>query len=277
MTILYTIIAALLQGVAEFLPVSGSGHLAAIYELTGAGADVNINMLFIAFLQLGTLVAIVITFRRDLQAIVREIAVLLQGGDSAARTAPTPPARIAFLVAAATVPMLLAIPLYSAVRTLFVMPAFIGLMVVVTGALLYVTSRYIKKGTKTERTFSITDAIVVGLAQLVSLVPGLSRAGATIAVALTRGANRDFAIKFSYLMSIPAILGAFIATFVGAVRNNVLFTALPLCLLGFVISAIVGVFAISFLRRMMTKDRFTLFGYYNVIAGTLIIILSLIF
>jgi len=277
MTVLYAIFTALLQGIAEFLPVSSSGHLAVIENLTNASADVNAQLLFIAFLHLGSLVAVLFSFRRDVGAILGEIAVLIRGRDGAEHAPLAPAARLAFLVVAATAPMLLAVPLYGAVRLLFTKTAFIGVMMIASGVLLYVVTRYITAGKKTERTFTLLDAVLVGAAQLVALIPGLSRTGATIAVALTRGADRNFAIKLSYLSSVPAVLGVVIATVVGALRNDVPFAILPISLLGMIISAVVGVFAIGFLREMMSKKKFELFGYYNMVAGTLAIILSLIF
>ncbi|MDR0906316.1 MAG: undecaprenyl-diphosphate phosphatase [Oscillospiraceae bacterium] len=277
MTVIYAIFLALLQGIAEFLPVSSSGHLAALQNLVGQTPDVNANLLFIAFLHFGTLIAVFVSFRRDLRSISAELAILIRGRDDAADTPPTPPARLAILIAAATAPLILAIPLYGAVRVLFTKTGFIGVMLVATGAILYVTTKYIKSGGKTERTFGVLDAVLVGAAQLLSLIPGLSRVGATVTVGFIRGAERDFAVKFSYLLSIPAVIGAIFATLVGAVRNGIDFSIIPLCLLGTAVSAVVGIFAIGFLRMMMSKDKFTTFSYYNVIAGTVLIILSLIF
>jgi undecaprenyl-diphosphatase len=277
MTVFYAIFSALLQGIAEFLPVSSSGHLAALQNLFGQTPDVNANMLFIAFLHLGTLIAVFFSFRRDLRSITAELAILIRGRDDAADSPPTPPARFALLIAAATAPLILAIPLYGAVRVLFTKTGFIGIMFVATGAILYVTTRYIKAGGKTERTFTVLDAVLVGAAQLLSLIPGLSRVGATVTVGFIRGAERDFAVKFSYLLSVPAVIGVLLATLIGAVRNGIDFSIVPLCLLGTVISALVGVFAIGFLRLMMSKDKFRVFSYYNIIAGTVLVILSLIF
>ena len=276
MTVLYAILTALLQGIAEFLPVSSTGHLAAISNFLGTFEDTNAGLLFFAFLHLGTLISVFFSFRRELQGIFAELAQMIRGSDEAAGQ-PAPPLRMAFLVAMGTIPLLLAIPLYGAVRQLFANTAFIGVMFIASGAMLYVSARYVKGGTKTSRTFSLVDALIVGAAQLVSLIPGISRVGATVTVSLTRGSERDFAVRYSYLLSIPAVIGTLIAAFVGAVRNGVSFSMFPLCLLGMLISAIVGIFAIGFLRMMMTKDKFANFGLYNVAAGTLVVILALIF
>lgn len=277
MTVLYAIFTALMQGIAEFLPVSSSGHLAVIENLSNASSDVNAQMLFIAFVHLGSLVAVLFSFRRDVSAIFGEIAVLIRGRDGAEHAPLAPAARLAFLIVAVTAPLLLAVPLYSAIRLLFTKTAFIGVMMIASGVLLYVVTRYITPGKKTERTFTLLDAVLVGAAQLVALIPGFSRTGAMVSVALTRGSERNFAIKLAYLSSVPAVLGVVVATIVGALRNNVPFATLPMCLLGMVVAAVAGVFAIGYLRTTMAKEKFEIFGYYNMIAGTLAIILSLIF
>ena len=276
MSVLYAILTALLQGVTEFLPVSSTGHLAVVSNLAGMPEDINVNLLFIAFLHLGTLIAVLFSFRRELRTITTDVANVLRGNDDAASNQPAPTVRMAFLVAVATAPLLLAIPFYGAIRMLFSSTPFIGVMMAASGALLYASSKYVKGGTKTARTFTLTDALIVGAAQLVAFIPGLSRVAATVTVALTRGADRDFAVKYSYFMSIPAIVGTIIATFIGALVTRS-FAGFSVCLLGMIISAVVGIFSIGLLRIVMNKDKFVSFSYYNVIAGTIIIILSLIF
>ncbi|MDR1065377.1 MAG: undecaprenyl-diphosphate phosphatase [Oscillospiraceae bacterium] len=275
MSVLLAIFLGLVQGIAEFLPVSGSGHVLVFQNLSGALAADDSRLLFSVMLHFGSLAAICVSLRRELRGIASETAALLRGDET--RSAAPPPVRMLVLIAAATLPMLAALPFYGLVRRLFFNTPFIGFMLLITGALLFVSSKYLKPGSKTERTLTIADALMIGLAQTVALIPGLSRLGATVTVGLSRGAERDFSVRFSLLLSIPAVAGSFIVTFIAALKNGIDWSAFPLYILGFFISAASGIAAISLLRSAMRREDQSGFAYYCFGAGVLAILLSLIF
>ncbi|MDR0838751.1 MAG: undecaprenyl-diphosphate phosphatase [Oscillospiraceae bacterium] len=278
MSIFLAIFLGIVQGIAEFLPVSSSGHLSVFQNLLKISAPDDSHMLFDVMLHLGTFVSICFSFRRDIRQMLGETAQLLRDRDSrSGGTPPTPHVRLLLLIVIASLPLFIALPFYKQIRTLFFSTGFIGFMLIATGIILYASGKLVKPKTKTERGMTVPDALLIGLAQMMSLIPGLSRSGATVSLALARGAERDFAVKFSLLLSLPAVLGAAVVTFWSAIKSGIDWSAFPLYLLGFVISAAVGVFAISFLRSLMARNKWGVFSYYCFAAGALTIILSIIF
>jgi undecaprenyl-diphosphatase len=172
--------------------------------------------------------------------------------------------------------MLVVVFFAGTVSRLFFFPGFIGFALLITGGLLFVTDRLITPGRKTEKTMSLADALIIGLAQAVAIIPGLSRSGTTIVVGLARGLSKSFAVRFSLLLSIPAIVGATIVTLYIAIRDGADFFLFPIYLAGAAVAAVVGYFAIQFLRRVIVKSGTAKFAYYCWGMGFLTIILSLI-
>ena len=274
MSVFLAIFLGIIQGITEFLPVSSSGHLSIFQNLLNVSAADDSHLLFDVMLHMGTFISICFSFRRELKRMISETVSTLRG-DGQQNAAPPPSVRMVVLLAIATIPLLITIPFYGLIRTLFFHTGFIGFMLLLTGALLFVSVKYLKPGTKNEKTLTVSDAIMIGLVQAVAVIPGLSRAGATITVGLSRGAERDFSIRFSLLLSLPAVLGSLIITLINAISNGIDWSAFPLYLLGLVISAVVGVFAIALTRALMHEDKWQYFAYYCFGAGLLAIILSL--
>ncbi|MDR2615050.1 MAG: undecaprenyl-diphosphate phosphatase [Oscillospiraceae bacterium] len=275
MSLLLAIFLGVVQGVAEFLPISSSGHLSALQNLLGVPAADDSHLLLDVMLHLGTLISICVSLQRELRAIISETSTLLRGDET--RAAAPPNVRTLILIAIATLPMLAAIPFYGLIRRLFFNTAFIGFMLLLTGALLFVSSKYLKPGAKTERTLTIPDALMIGLSQVVSLIPGLSRLGATVSVGLSRGAERGFAVKFSLLLSIPAVLGSAVVTLAAAVKNGIDWSVFPMYLAGLLVAAVVGILAIQLLRAAARRADWSPFAYYCFGAGAFVLLLSIIF
>ena len=274
MSIFLAIFLGIVQGVTEFLPVSSSGHLSVLQNFFQLSATDDSHLLFDVMLHMGTFIAICFSFRVELRRIFRDVFALARG-ESKSET-PSPSVRLGFLVLVATVPLIIVIPFYNLLRTLFFQTGFIGFMLLITGALTLVSVKVLKPGHKTEKTLTMGDAIIIGLAQLVAVIPGLSRAGATIAVGLSRGSERDFAIRFSLLTSLPAVLGAMIITLIKAISNGIDWSIIPAALIGLVVSAIVGVFAIAVARAIMKSEKWVNFSYYCFAVGIIVILLSII-
>ena len=278
MTVILALFLGLVQGVAEFLPVSSSGHLSILQNLMNMNYSEDGHLLFDVLLHLGTLISICAVYRVELREMIRDGLEYLQLKSDSNADEPVvlkPPGRALLFVIIGTLPMLLALIFSRAVTRLFFNTFFIGFALIITGGLLYVSSRFIKPGNKTDKTMTMADALLIGLAQAVAILPGLSRSGTTISVGLARGLTSAFAVRFSLLLSIPAVLGATIVQIFRAISHGADFGLLPTYLAGFVVSAGIGYFTIQFLRRLMAKNKFGNFAYYCWGIGLITIIWSL--
>ena len=278
MTILNAVILGLVQGVAEFLPISSSGHLAILQDLFGMTTAEEGHLFFDVLLHLGTLVSIFVMYWGDIAGMVREVFAVLRGGRWAdGRPAGAlPQARLFLMIVLATLPLVIVLPVNGYVEQLYYMPAFVGAMLILTGALLYVSDR-MPRGRKTERTMRMSDALLIGLCQCVATIPGLSRSGTTITAGIATGLDRTFAMKFSFLMSIPAVLGAKLLSVIDAISEGIDPSLIPAYLMGMLAAMISGIAAIWVMKLISRKSRFGGFSYYCLGAGVLTIILSLVF
>ena len=276
MSYISAIILGLVQGVAEFLPISSSGHLSLFqhfFQLTDVEHD---HMFFDVLLHLGTLVAVFFAYRRDIGELLREFFSMIHLRKLPQGQTPDIPARrMILMIIVATLPLLLVFPIKDRVELLYQNTFFIAFALVLTGTLLFVSDR-MPRGHKTAGTATMTDALLVGLAQAVAVVPGLSRSGTTISAGMARGFDRTYAVKFSFLMSIPAVLGANILSIVDAVKTGIDPSLLPMYLVGVVVAMVSGYASISLLRFIARKGRFGGFAYYCWGAGLVTLILSLI-
>jgi len=235
------------------------------------------HLLFDVLLHLGTLVSICAVYRAEIIEMVTDgIDYLRQKSDSNADEPVIlkPPGRALLFVIIGTLPLIITV--FIPFSRLFFNTTFIGFALIMTGCLLFVSTRFIKQGNKTDKTMTMTDALLIGLAQAVAIVPGLSRSGTTIAVGLARGLSGAFAVRFSLLLSIPAVLGATLVSIFRAAAGDADFSLLPTYLAGFVIAAGVGFFAIQLLRQLMAKGGFGNFAYYCWGIGSITLIWSLI-
>jgi undecaprenyl-diphosphatase len=171
--------------------------------------------------------------------------------------------------------MIITVIFTSSISRLFFSVGFIGFALIITGGLLFVSDKYIKKGNKTDKTMTLGDAFIIGLSQAVATLPGLSRSGATISVGIARGLSPAFSVRFSLILSIPAVLGATIVSLYKAIRDGIVLSSLPVYIVGFIIATFIGFFAIQLIRRLVSKGGFGKFAYYCWAVGALAIILSL--
>ena len=181
---------------------------------------------------------------------------------------------IAFIIIG-TLPLLVVLPVKDLVDSLYNNLMFIGCALLTTGLLLFLADRA-GRGGKDVKTASVFDILFVGLAQAIAVVPGLSRSGTTIAAGLSRGFSREYAVKFSFLLSIPAVLGANLLSIVDAVQTGIDWSLLPVYLAGVATAAVSGYLSISLLRYITRKNSFGGFCYYCWGAGLLTLVLFLI-
>ena len=277
MSVILALFLGLVQGIAEFLPVSSSGHLSILQNLFRLDYSEESNLLFDVLLHLGTLVSICAVYRVEIKEMIVdgiEYLRLKSDSNSDEPVVLKPPGRALLFVIIGTLPLF--VFFWIPVSELFFNTYFIGFALIITGCILYVASNFIKEGNKTDKTMTMADAILIGLAQAVAVLPGLSRSGTTISVGLARGLEGSFAVRFSLLLSIPAVLGATLVSIFRAIRSGADFSLLPTYLAGFVVAAGVGYFAINFLRRLMVNQKFGNIAYYCWGVGLVTIIWSFV-
>ena len=250
MSIIMSIFLGIVQGVTEFLPISSSGHLSIFQNLFRMNYSEENHLFFSVLLHLGTLVSIILVYKAELKLMITESIDYLKHRDELDEPL-RPQVRTLLFVLLGTTPLILVLILGRFVERLFYNTGFVGFALLVTGGILYVSDRYIKSGNKREKTMTMTDALIIGFSQAAAVVPGLSRSGTTIAVGLSRGLNRTFAVRFSLLLSIPAVLGSGLVTFFSAVRAGIDFSFLPAYLIGVVFAAVVGYYCVQLLRRIV--------------------------
>ena len=274
MTYLTAFLLGLVQGVAEFLPISSSGHLAIAQNLLHIEGAGSVPEFFDVLLHLGTLIAVFAAYWKDICEMVVEF---FRGiGDLAHRSTPSPvpPARrLILLIIVGTLPLFAVLPIRKAVQGLGDNMVFVGAALIVTGFLLFLCDR-VRKGHKTERSATWLDALLVGVGQAVATLPGVSRSGMTITAGCFAGYERRFAVRFSFLLSIPAVLGANILSIGDAVKAGINGAEIPMYLVGVVTAAVVGYLCIRLLKYVADKGRFGAFAYYCWAVGILTLVLQ---
>ncbi|MCL2106994.1 MAG: undecaprenyl-diphosphate phosphatase [Oscillospiraceae bacterium] len=255
------LLSGIIQGLTEFLPVSSSGHLVIFNALFGTaeGSD----LAFTVFLHLGTLLSVAVVFRKDVWMLIREFFAALRDLLRGKPSFQTAERRFLLMVIAATIPAVLAgalvklLDLDSILENIFV----VAVMLIVTAAFMFLIDR-LNKGEYTEKDMPFQSALLVGCLQAAAILPGLSRSGSTIFGGILGGLKKEFAVRFAFILSMPAILGAGLVEGLQAVKEGG-FPAKPLNLLiGFAGATLCGILAISLIRLLMKNNRFYLFGIY---------------
>ena len=276
MTFLSSFLLGLVQGIAEFLPISSSGHLAIAQNLLGMSDAGTVPEFFDVLLHLGTLVAVFVAYWADIKDMVLEF--FRGAGDLIHHSTPNPvpPARrLILLIILGTLPLFVVLPVKDAVQGLSNSMAFIGAALIVTGVLLFVSDR-VKKGRKNERTATWLDVLIVGIGQAIATMPGISRSGMTITTGCFVGFERKFAVRFSFLLSIPAVLGANILSLADAAKAGINWAEVPVYLVGVVTAAVVGYLCIRLPRFIADRGKFGAFAYYCWAVGVLTLVLNVI-
>jgi len=280
MTIGNAIILGLVQGLAEFLPISSSGHLAILQNLFNMSDLEGGHLFFDVLLHFGTMLSICFVYWNDIVKMFYEVLDVLTGKSSVPTSSGKPrrypAARLFFLIVAATVPLFLVLPFKDSIDALSSKTVFVGVALILTGCVLYVSDK-MPLGRKTEKSMGFLDAVIVGVCQCVATIPGLSRSGVTITGCLATGQSRSFAVKFSLLMSIPAVFGATFLEFLDVFKVGVDLKLIPAYLIGMVVAMVSGFFAITLVRRLVNKGGFGGFAYYCWLVGAVSIILTVIF
>ena len=274
MSLLSSILLGLIQGVAEFLPISSSGHLAIAEHLLGMSGASDIPEFFDVLLHLGTLVAVFAAYWGDIRDMILEFFCGVSDLVHHSTPNPVPPARrLILLIIVGTLPLFVVLPVKDLVEGLADNMYFVAAALLVTGCLLYASDR-VRKGRKTEKTATMLDVLLVGVAQAIATCPGISRSGTTITAGCFVGFERKFAVRFSFLLSIPAILGANVLSLKDAVEASIDWSQVPVYLVGVLVAAAVGYACIRLLKMIADKGKFGFFAYYCWFAGLVTLILT---
>ena len=269
------VVLGVVQGVAEFLPISSSGHLTLFQHFFGMPEP---DDLFNILLHFATLIAVFVYYRRDIWEMILEFFRFFGDLFSHRAGQGEPPAarRQILLLIVATLPLFLVLPVKKYVEAVGSYPEAVSCILILTGVILFLSDR-MAKGRKTARNTTLKDAVLIGVAQGFATLPGLSRSGSTIAAGMALGLDRKFAVRFSFLMSLPAVLGATILEVVDVVSEGNFDSAmLPKYLLGMAIAGVVGYFSIGLVNLLASKGKFGAFAYYCWIAGGVFLVLSIL-
>jgi undecaprenyl-diphosphatase len=269
------ILLGIIQGLTEFLPVSSSGHLVLFQQLFGLK---EAELFFDVCVHLGTLLAVIVVFHREIRNIIaalwRLISLAGQKETILQRVESDPDLKMALLIVIGSIPTaVLGLMFHGIADQLFSSSFFTGLMLMVTGLLLWLTRRP-KPGDRAMdiEGFSRTKALIIGMVQGLAIIPGISRSGSTISIGLLLGIERETAARYSFLLSIPAIVGAGALSFKDSLSQTDL--AIWLSLLGAAAAALVGYGALKMLLSVVKKGRLYVFAPYCWLVGILAIVFS---
>ena len=273
MSIWFAALQGLVQGLTEFLPVSSSGHLVLVQALFGSGVETN-YMLFNVLLHFGTLLSVVVAFWKDIKELFVEFFGWIRDGF---RINGHPYRRFIVMLLIKLIPMFLILPIESRLEAAFSSPLLVGLLLLVTAALLFLSEKAPKKH-KTEQNASWLDALIVGIGQMFAVLPGLSRSGTTICTGLFCGFSREYAVRFAFIMSLPVVLGANILELADVIREPSLMgdASIACYAVGILVSMVSGLAAIRLVKFITKRGNFRPFVVYCTLVGTVAVVASLI-
>ncbi len=282
MTIIEAILQGIIQGATEFLPVSSSGHLSVFQYLTGNNGEMSVA--FDVMLHVGTLVAVFVVFRKRIWELIKEFFFLLRdvftGRFSIKNMDRSRKMLLYLFVSTFMTALVMLIPLPGGKKLMDVFEGVAGdgnivvegFCFLFTAALLFFASKQAEK--RAGKDMDIKDAIAIGLMQGVAVLPGISRSGSTSSVGLIRRLDREEVINYSFILSIPAILGAVLVK-AGDIKDALSSGAagirlLPL-LVGMLVAAIVGVLAIKLVAYVIKTNKLKIFAYYCLVLGIVVV------
>lgn len=260
MSIIQAIILGLVQGLTEFIPVSSSGHLVLFHELLGTTNGLSFDVA----LHIGTFFALMFVFWRDILVLAKSVFI---------KSRET---RLAWLLIAATIPAVLSgMLLESRAETSFRSPLLVSINLIIVAILMLGAERYAKpRAHKTPLDkITKTQAAIIGLAQAVAVIPGVSRSGSTITAGIFAGMDRVSATRFSFLLALPITLGAIIKVMLSSATRGEVSRETDLFIIGILTAFISGIFAITFLLKFLSKHSLNVFAYYRLGLGMFVLLL----
>ena len=277
MSMLETIVQAVIQGLTEFLPVSSSGHLSLYQHFTGNSGEGA--LMFSAVLHLGTLVAVFVAFRKLIIDLIFEFFRLCKDlfTKKFIWEEMNPERRMIIMIVISTfmlVPFMFFKSWFEGIAEDSSILAE-GICFLYTAAILFLSDKCIK-GKKTKGDITAKDAATVGFFQGIALLPGVSRSGSTISSGLFCGFDRSTAVAYSFVLGIPAILGGCLLEIIDAVKENEASVGIGNCAVGFIVAAVVGVCAIKMVDWLVKSDKFKIFSIYTGALGIIVIFIGIL-
>ena len=276
MTIISAIFQGILQGLTEFLPVSSSGHLSLWQYFTGVNSETSVS--FSVMLHLGTLLAVIIAFWPTVRQLLREFFLLFADlfRGRLFRQSPTPYRRMLYLLILSCVPLLLVLPLQDFLTSVSADNDILveGICFLITSTLLFLADRA-PRGRLEASTMKGKHALAIGAAQLFATLPGISRSGSTISVGQMCGLERSYAVSYSFILGLPAVLAAGILDLHDAAAGGV-GIGWGTALLGMAAALIFGLLAIRLVRYLVKSNKFRIFAVYTLILGSATVILGIV-
>ena len=269
MDLIQTILMGIVQGLSEFLPISSSAHLVftsnfyKVFKGIEIVQESNQEVFLDIMLHLGTLIAVLIFFRKDIMNIVKALYFGLKNKDYSSKDFKTG----IYIMLGTVITVLIAFPLNEVAEFLVFKPAVVGGLLIFTGCLL-LFSEWFGKRIKDKKDITLKSSVLIAIAQGLAALPGFSRSGLTIATGLLSGHDRKTAAEYSFLLSIPIILGASMVyplikiDFTEVVTYN--WTAI---IAGTIVSAIVGYLCIKYFLKFVSRFSLGIFGYYCLFMG----------
>lgn len=261
MTILQAFILGLIQGLTEFIPVSSSGHLVILHHAFGVSEN---GLAFDVALHAGTLIALIMYFWKDL--IVYAQALFVKRKET----------RLSWLLVAATIPAaVIGFLLESSAESVFRSGRLVGITMLTFGLIMILAEQYYKRRKDhTElKDISAKEAMAMGFAQAIAIIPGVSRSGSTITAGLLAGLDRVSATRFSFLLGIPITAGAVLKVFTEDGIMQQFADERAAVIVGILTAMASGLFAIRFMLRFLSKHGLYIFGYYRIILGLILIMI----
>lgn len=270
------ILLGIVQGLTEFLPVSSSGHLTIFQQVSEM--ELSNPLLLDTILHVGTLVSVVLVFWQDIRELFVEFFRLCRDCIKGKPNLKNPYRRMLVMLVLATLPLVIVLPFKDRLEAVFENITLVGVALLVTGTFLFLSDK-IRVGKYTSASAPMGSAILVGIAQMIAVIPGISRSGSTIVASEAVGFSRKFAIKFSFLMSVIAILGATAVQVPDAVAEigSADGGTLVGYMLGMIAALVSGIAAIKFMVNLINRGKFHIFGYYCWAAGIFSILWGLFF
>jgi len=266
MTLLQALILGIVQGLTEFIPISSSGHLVLVPWLFGWSEP---GIAFSAIIHWGTILAVLLFFWKDLyQITLSGLRALFTW------SLPDPESKAALWIVIGTIPTaILGLAFHDFFERLFNAPLAAAGFLLATSLILSI-GEWLGKQRREADEMKALDALTIGLAQAIAMVPGISRSGITISTGLLRGIRRAAAARFSFLLMVPATLGAGLLSILDLLREGMLWSELPALACGFIAAAISGFFAIRWLLAYLSRRPLWVFSIYCAVFGLLSILLS---
>ena len=275
MSVWEALILGIVQGLTEFLPISSSGHLIIMQNILGLGNSEGADLLFDMLLHLGTLIAVFFAFYKLIFSLIESFFKSIPqvfSGKFKWKSADENQ-RMILLLIVSIVPLFFIVPIMGKIEEMYSSVLVVGIALMINSVILFVSDKVIT-GKKTAKTMKIKDAAAIGIVQVIAIIPGISRSGSTIVGGLFCGLDRQFAAKYSFIMSIPTILGGVALNIIDSMQQTggIDTSLISTYLIGVLASAITGFLAIRILQYLLKSKKFIIFSVYCLIVGLAVVI-----